>query len=59
MSDQNNIVIYNLLQLVAIPNPVPIQQTEAVKPKPPTVAVKQSSTAGKLQVIFKSQASCI
>ncbi|XP_029372824.1 protein NPAT isoform X2 [Echeneis naucrates] len=33
-------------QLVAIPNPVTIQQSEMVKPKPPTVAMKQSTTAG-------------
>ncbi|XP_056230773.1 protein NPAT [Seriola aureovittata] len=33
-------------QLVAIPNPVPVQQSETVKPKPPTVAMKQSTTVG-------------
>ncbi|XP_071327845.1 protein NPAT isoform X2 [Trachinotus anak] len=33
-------------QLVAIPNPVSVQQPETVKPKPPTVAMKQFTTAG-------------
>uniref|UniRef100_A0AAQ6ICV3 Protein NPAT C-terminal domain-containing protein n=1 Tax=Anabas testudineus TaxID=64144 RepID=A0AAQ6ICV3_ANATE len=36
-------------QLVAMAKPVPIQQTESVKPKTTTVAVKQSSTAGTEQ----------
>ncbi|KAM7399539.1 hypothetical protein PAMP_018805 [Pampus punctatissimus] len=39
-------------QLVAIPNPVPVQQSETVQPKPPTVAVKQSTTAGAEQNLF-------
>ncbi|XP_040903087.1 protein NPAT [Toxotes jaculatrix] len=33
-------------QLVAIPNPAPVQQSETVKPKPPTVAKKQATAAG-------------
>ncbi|KAM7413394.1 hypothetical protein PAMA_020671 [Pampus argenteus] len=33
-------------QLVAIPNPVPVQQSETVQPKPPTMATKQSTAAG-------------
>ncbi|GAA6218255.1 protein NPAT [Lates japonicus] len=33
-------------QLVAIPNPVPVQQSEIAKAKPPTMANKQSTTAG-------------
>ncbi|XP_047449437.1 protein NPAT isoform X2 [Mugil cephalus] len=33
-------------QLVAIPTPLPVQQKETVKPKPPSVATKQSTAAG-------------
>ncbi|KAM6987459.1 protein NPAT [Tautogolabrus adspersus] len=36
-------------QLVAIAKPVPVQQSQTVKTKLPTVAVKQSSTAGTEQ----------
>uniref|UniRef100_A0A8D0A3W0 Protein NPAT C-terminal domain-containing protein n=1 Tax=Sander lucioperca TaxID=283035 RepID=A0A8D0A3W0_SANLU len=36
--------------LVAIPNPVLVQQSEDVKPKSPTMAIKRSTPAGKLQV---------
>ncbi|XP_070762283.1 protein NPAT [Enoplosus armatus] len=36
-------------QLVTIPNPVPIQQSETVKPKPPTMVIKRSTTAGTEQ----------
>ncbi|XP_060902215.1 protein NPAT isoform X1 [Labrus mixtus] len=36
-------------QIVAIPNPVPVQKSQTVKTKHPTVAVKQSSTAGTEQ----------
>lgn len=44
----NNITMELLcLQLVAIPNPLPVQQKEAVKPKPLSVATKQSPAAGK------------
>ncbi|XP_054471399.1 protein NPAT [Anoplopoma fimbria] len=32
-------------QLVAIPNPLPVQQSEIVKPKSPTVAMKRSTPA--------------
>ncbi|KAM9359134.1 protein NPAT [Symphorus nematophorus] len=36
-------------QLVAIPNAVPVQQSEAVKPKSPTAALKLSTTLGTEQ----------
>ncbi|XP_044057155.1 protein NPAT isoform X2 [Siniperca chuatsi] len=36
-------------QLVAIPNPVPVQQSETFKSKSPTVAIKRSTTAGTEQ----------
>lgn len=36
-------------QLVAIPKPVSVQQPETVKPKPSTVAVKQSTAGGAEQ----------
>lgn len=38
------------LQLVAIPNPVPVQQSETVTPKSPTMAIQPSTPAGELQV---------
>ncbi|KAK2912683.1 protein NPAT [Channa argus] len=41
-------------QLVAIQNPVPVQQSETVQPKRPIVAVKQSTPAGtKTNVVGK------
>ncbi|XP_059186759.1 protein NPAT isoform X2 [Centropristis striata] len=36
-------------QLVAIPNPAPVQQSETVKPKSPAVAIKRSTPAGNKQ----------
>ncbi|XP_076591866.1 protein NPAT [Chaetodon auriga] len=36
-------------QLVAIPNTVPVAQSETVKPKSPTMAIKWSTTAGAEQ----------
>ncbi|XP_039987129.1 protein NPAT [Xiphias gladius] len=33
-------------QLVAIPSPISVQQSETVKPRPPAVAIKPSTTAG-------------
>ncbi|XP_045929354.1 protein NPAT isoform X2 [Micropterus dolomieu] len=39
-------------QLVAIPNPVPVQKSEAVKPRSSTVAIKRSTTAGTEQHLF-------
>uniref|UniRef100_UPI0037E7C7CD protein NPAT n=1 Tax=Semicossyphus pulcher TaxID=241346 RepID=UPI0037E7C7CD len=38
-------------QLVAIPNPVTVQQSGSVKPKHPTLAIKQSTTAGTEQCL--------
>lgn len=36
-------------QIVAIPSPVPLQQSQTIMPKHPTVAVKPSTTAGAEQ----------
>lgn len=38
------------LQLVAIPKAVPVQQSETVKPKSPSVAINWSKPAGELHV---------
>nr|XP_046246230.1 protein NPAT isoform X2 [Scatophagus argus] len=42
-------------QLVAIPNTVPVQQPETVKPKSPTVAIKWSTAAGTEQHLVDIQ----
>ncbi|XP_070685573.1 protein NPAT isoform X2 [Pempheris klunzingeri] len=38
-------------QLIAVPSPVPVQQSELVKPRPPMVAVKQTAAPGTEQLL--------
>ncbi|KAG7479684.1 NPAT isoform X1 [Solea senegalensis] len=42
-------------QLVAIPNPVSVQQPETAKPKQSTVAIKQSKTAGTEENLLSAE----
>ncbi|XP_068441590.1 protein NPAT isoform X2 [Clinocottus analis] len=42
-------------KLVAMPNPVPVQQSDTVKPKTPTMAIQQCSPAGTEQHLVEVQ----
>lgn len=49
----STIIPFFILQLVAIPNLVPLQQSGTGKPTSPAVAIKQSTPAGELRVELK------